>query len=123
MVSRSSGNGNARTIVSRGVSSFKFSRNKRSEVMAKPIPLQLPPRDSREELRSRLDNAPLEHAEALLAGYEVLQELHDEGLLELLRGLLGSCGKVLETAAEAPRAPQSVRAIRNLVILGTTLAA
>jgi uncharacterized protein YjgD (DUF1641 family) len=89
--------------------------------MAKPIPLQVPARDPREELRSRLDSAPLEHAEALLAGYEVLQGLHDQGVLELLRGLLGSGNKVLETAAGAARAPESVRAIRNLVILGKTL--
>jgi uncharacterized protein YjgD (DUF1641 family) len=68
-----------------------------------------------------LDKAPLEHAEALLAGYEVLQGLHDEGVLELLRGLLGSGGKVLETVTEAARAPESVRAIRNLIILGKTL--
>jgi uncharacterized protein YjgD (DUF1641 family) len=89
--------------------------------MAKPIPLGLPPHDPREELRSRLDRAPLEHAEALLAGYEVLQGLYDEGVLDLLRGLLGSGGKVLETAAEAARAPESVRLIRNLVILAKTL--
>jgi uncharacterized protein YjgD (DUF1641 family) len=89
--------------------------------MAKPIPLQVRARDSREELRSRLESAPLEHAEALLAGYEVLQGLHDQGVLELLRGLLGSGGKVLETAAEAARAPESVRAIRNLIVLGKTL--
>jgi len=90
--------------------------------MAKPIPLQVPARDPREELRSRLDQAPLEHAEALLAGYEVLQGLYDEGVLDLLRGLLGSGGKVLETATEAARAPESTRAIRNLVILGKSLA-
>ena len=89
--------------------------------MAKPIPLQVPARDPRDELRSRLDRAPLEHAEALLAGYEVLQGLHDCGALELLRGLLGSGGKVLETATEAATAPEAVRAIRNLVILGKTL--
>jgi uncharacterized protein YjgD (DUF1641 family) len=89
--------------------------------MAKLAPLQLPHRDPREELRSRLDRAPLEHAEALLAGYQVLQGLHDEGVLELLRGLLGAGGKVLETASEAARAPESVRAIRNLVILSKTL--
>ena len=89
--------------------------------MAKPVPLQLPAHDPREELKSRLDRAPLEHAEALLAGYEVLQGLHDEGVLELLRGLLGSGGKVLETATDAARAPESVRAIRNLIILGKTL--
>ena len=89
--------------------------------MAKQVTLELPARDPREELRSRLDKAPLEHAEALLAGYEVLQGLHDEGVLELLRGLLGSGGKVLETVTEAARAPESVRAIRNLIILGKTL--
>ena len=89
--------------------------------MAKPILFELPARDPREELRSRLDSAPLEHAEALLAGYEVLQGLHDQGVLELLRGLLGSGGKVLETASEAARAPEAVRAIRNLIVLGKTL--
>jgi uncharacterized protein YjgD (DUF1641 family) len=89
--------------------------------MAKPIPLELPTRDPREQLRSRLDRAPLEHAEALLAGYEVLQGLYDQGVLELLSGLLGAGGKVLETAAEAAQAPESVRAIRNLVVLGKTL--
>jgi uncharacterized protein YjgD (DUF1641 family) len=89
--------------------------------MAKPVPLQLPPRDSREELRSRLDRAPLEHADALLATYEVLQGLHDCGILELLRGLLGSGDKVLETAVDAARAPESVRAVRNLLVLFKTL--
>jgi uncharacterized protein YjgD (DUF1641 family) len=89
--------------------------------MAKPVPLQLPPRDSQEELRSRLDRAPLEHADALLAAYEVLQGLHDCGILELLRGLLGSGDKVLEVAVDAARAPESVRAVRNLLVLFKTL--
>jgi uncharacterized protein YjgD (DUF1641 family) len=89
--------------------------------MAKPVPLQLPPRDPREELRSRLDRAPLEHADALLATYEVLQGLHDRGVLELLRGLLGSGDKALEVAVDAARAPESVRAIRNLLVLVKTL--
>jgi uncharacterized protein YjgD (DUF1641 family) len=89
--------------------------------MAKPVALQLPPRDPREELRSRLESAPLEHADALLATYEVLQGLHDRGILELLRGLLGSGDKVLETAVDAARAPESVRAVRNLLVLFKTL--
>jgi uncharacterized protein YjgD (DUF1641 family) len=89
--------------------------------MAKPIPFQLPARDPREELRSRLDRAPFEHAEALLAGYEVLQGLHDTGVLDLLRGLFGAGNKMLETAAEAAQAPESQRAIRNLIVLGKTL--
>lgn len=85
--------------------------------MAKPIPLELPARDSHEELLSRLQSAPAEHAEALLAGYEVLQGLHDSGTLELLRGLLGSGDKVLQTAVDATRTPESVRIIRNLLLL------
>jgi len=89
--------------------------------MAKPVPLELPPRHPREELRSRLDSAPLEHAEALLAGYKVLQGLHDRGVLELLRGLLGSGDKVLQTAVDATRTPESIRAIRNLLVLMKTL--
>jgi uncharacterized protein YjgD (DUF1641 family) len=89
--------------------------------MAKPIPLKLPPHDSREHLRSRLENAPLEHAEALLAGYEVLQGLHDAGVLEVLRGFLGSGDKVLQIAVNAVRAPESIRIIRNLVILSSML--
>jgi uncharacterized protein YjgD (DUF1641 family) len=85
--------------------------------MAKPVPLQLPARDPREELRLRLERAPLEHADALLATYEVLQGLHDSGVLEVLRGLLGSSDKVLERVVDAARAPESVRAVRNLVVV------
>ena len=89
--------------------------------MAQSIPLQLPPRDARAELLARLQNAPVEHAEALLAGYEVLQGLHDSGTLELLRGLLGSGDKVLQTAVDATRTPESLRIIRNLALLTKTL--
>jgi uncharacterized protein YjgD (DUF1641 family) len=89
--------------------------------MAKPVPLQLPHRDPREDLRTRLQSAPLEHADALLATYEVLQGLHDCGILELLRGLLGSGDKALEIAADAAQAPESVRAICNLLVLVKTL--
>src|SRR5439155_14820874 len=52
--------------------------------MAQPIPLQMPARDPRVELQVRLQNAPLQHAEALLSGYELLQRLHDRGVLDLL---------------------------------------
>lgn len=52
--------------------------------MARPIPLHLAPRDSRDELNSRLQQAPLEHAEAVLAAYEVLQGLDRHRLLEVL---------------------------------------
>jgi uncharacterized protein YjgD (DUF1641 family) len=85
--------------------------------MAHPILLELPPRDPRAELRSRLEDAPAEHAEALLAAYEVLQGLQDRGLLEIMRGALGSSDKVLEIAVDAAKAPESIRSIRNLLLL------
>ncbi len=85
--------------------------------MARPIPLELPKRDPREELRSRLEQAPVEHAEALLAGFEVLQGLHDCGVLELLRGMLDGGNKVLEIVVEATKTPEAIRGIRNLLIM------
>jgi uncharacterized protein YjgD (DUF1641 family) len=89
--------------------------------MAKPIPLELPARDPRAELQLRLQNAPAEHAEALLSAYEVLQGLHDRGALELLRGALGSSDQVLEILVEAAKTPDSIRGIRNLIILAKIL--
>ena len=89
--------------------------------MAKPLPFKLAPDDSRDELQTRLQNAPVEHAEAVLAGYHVLQGLHDAGVLELLGGLLGSGDKVLQVAVDATRTPESVRIIRNLVVLSKML--
>jgi len=86
-------------------------------IMAKPIPLELPPRDPRAELQTRLQNAPVEHAEALLAAYEVLQGLHDRGVFELLRGALGSSDQVMEIVVDAAKTPESIRGIRNIITL------
>jgi uncharacterized protein YjgD (DUF1641 family) len=89
--------------------------------MARPIPLELPKRDAREELHSRLEQAPIEHAEAVLASFEVLQGLHNCGVLELLRGVLGGSDKILEIVVDASKAPEAVRAIRNLLIMSKIL--
>jgi uncharacterized protein YjgD (DUF1641 family) len=89
--------------------------------MARPIPLELPPRDPRQELQRRLEEAPLAHAEALLDSYELLQTLHDHGVFDLLRGAIGASSKLLETAIDAAKSDESVRALRNLLILGKTL--
>jgi uncharacterized protein YjgD (DUF1641 family) len=85
--------------------------------MAQPIPLELPARDPRVQLRARLENAPVEHAEALLAAYEVLQGLHDRGVFELLRGALGSSDKITEIAVETAKTPECIRGIRNVITL------
>src|SRR5258705_12864031 len=85
--------------------------------MARPIPLELPPRDPQRELNSRLQQAPLEPAEAVLAAYEVLQGLHDSGVLEVLRGMLSGGEKALEQVVEVARGPEAIRATRNLLLL------
>ena len=89
--------------------------------MASPIPLELPPRDPRKELHIRLQNAPLEHAEALLAGYDVLQGLHESGALDMLRGLLGGKDKIISQLVDATDNHAMVGALRNLAVLAAAL--
>ena len=89
--------------------------------MANPIPLDIPKRDPREALRIRLEQAPADHAEAVLAAFEVLQGLHDQGVLEALRGILGGGDKILEIAVEATKTPEAIRGIRNLLIVSKTI--
>lgn len=84
--------------------------------MAKPIPLEFPPRDATAELRSQLEAAPAKHAEALLVAYEVLQALHEQGVLDILRGALGARDQIIDTAVTAANTPETVRAVRNLLI-------
>src|SRR5438105_14909805 len=83
--------------------------------MAQPIPLEIPPRNPRAEFRSRLADAPEQHAEAVLAAYEVLQELHDRGVLEIVRGALAASDDILEKVVDNTKTPEAIRAIRNLL--------
>jgi len=85
--------------------------------MAEPIPLNLPPRDPRAELLARLEVAPAEHAEAMLAAYEVLQGLHDQGVLEIVRGALGSKDDLLEIGVAAAKSPDAIRGFRNAILI------
>jgi uncharacterized protein YjgD (DUF1641 family) len=85
--------------------------------LAQPIPLEIPPRNERAELQSRLEQAPAEHAEAVLAAYEVLQELHNHGLLEIMRGGLAASDELLQKVVDNAKTPEAIRAIRNLFLL------
>jgi uncharacterized protein YjgD (DUF1641 family) len=89
--------------------------------MAQPIPLEIAARDPRAELQTQLQNAPVEHAAALLSAYQVLQGLHDRGVLDLVQGALGSRDKVLEIVVDAMKTPEAVRTIRNMTILAKIL--
>jgi uncharacterized protein YjgD (DUF1641 family) len=75
----------------------------------------MPPGDPQGELRDQLQQAPDKHAEALLAAYAVLQQLHDSGALELARGAFAASDDIIEKVVDQARTPQAIRAIRNLL--------
>jgi uncharacterized protein YjgD (DUF1641 family) len=89
--------------------------------MALPIRFEPLARDAREELHDRLNKAPLEHAEALLAGYELLQRLHERGVLDILNGALSAGDTLLDTVVEVAKTPQAIRTVRNLLLLSQVL--
>jgi uncharacterized protein YjgD (DUF1641 family) len=89
--------------------------------MANPIAFQPKPIDPKLELQRRLDAAPLQHAEALLVAYDLLEEAHNQGLLDLLHGAVGSKDAIMGKIAEYAKQPTSTTAIRNLLALGEIL--
>ncbi|HTJ31496.1 MAG TPA: hypothetical protein VL346_13415 [Acidobacteriaceae bacterium] len=91
--------------------------------MAQPIVMEIPPRDPKRELLTRLEAAPAEHAAALLDSYELLQTLHESGLLALARGAVGAGTKIIDVASDVANTPESIRAIRNAMLLSKILGA
>ena len=73
--------------------------------------------DQSRALQARLENATIEHAEAILAAYALLQDLQDRGVLDLLRGLTGAGGEIVTAVSAAANTPETVNAIRNIVSL------
>jgi uncharacterized protein YjgD (DUF1641 family) len=57
----------------------------------------------------------------VLAAYEVLQSLHDSGVLEVLRGTLNGGEKILGQVVEVASGPEAIRATRNLLLLAGAL--
>jgi uncharacterized protein YjgD (DUF1641 family) len=88
--------------------------------MANPIHFS-PKVDPQTELRRRLEAAPEQHAEALLVLYDLLEEAHNQGLLDLLHGAVGSKNAIAGKLAYYAKQPMSTQAIRNLLILGELL--
>ena len=73
--------------------------------MAQPIAFHAPAKPAHPNME-RLQSAPMEHAEALLSAYELLQLLHDRGVLNLLRGVVASGDEVIGTMG--PRVSQDL---------------
>jgi uncharacterized protein YjgD (DUF1641 family) len=83
--------------------------------MAKPIAFHVPPADSREALRIRLEQAPERHADAILAAYDLLQVLHDRGILEVATSAVLAGDELLDKIVDSANTPEAIRAIRNLM--------
>jgi hypothetical protein len=76
------------------------------------------PKNSRNDLIRRLEEAPEKHAEAILAGYELLQRLHEKGLIDLANGLLSASETIIERVADVVSSKQAITAVRLALICG-----
>lgn len=85
--------------------------------MAQPIRNYTPQRNEQDELRAKVENAPLQHGKAVLAAYELLQQAQDHGVMDTLRGAIGASDAIVDKASEFANTPEGVRAIRNFLAL------
>jgi uncharacterized protein YjgD (DUF1641 family) len=79
------------------------------------------PRNSRDDLIRKVEQAPVEHAEAVLAAYDLLQRLHENGLIDLLNGLLSAGDTVVDRVVDVISSKEMVTALRITLILGDLL--
>jgi uncharacterized protein YjgD (DUF1641 family) len=79
------------------------------------------PEDSRGDLVRRIEDAPVEHAQAVLAAYDLLEHLHEKGILDLLNGLLSAGDTVVNQIVDAASTPQAVTALRAGLIFSGLL--
>lgn len=90
--------------------------------MAEPIRVYTPQRNVREELRAKVEDAPIQHAEAVLAAYELLQVAQDHGVLDTLRGAIGADDAIVGMVVEYANSPEGIRAMRNFLALSRVFA-
>lgn len=82
---------------------------------------------SEEEIKDKhlaeIETALITHKTAVLEGLDLLQGLHDRGVLPLLVGLLQSGEQVLAVLVNELNKPENTQAFRNIVGLVQTLGA
>ncbi len=90
--------------------------------MAKPVAYRVfTPPDAREELKRKIEAAPAEHADAILSAYRLLEEAHESGTLELLRGALAAQDSIINHVVGLVSEPEMMNGLRNLIVLGKVL--
>jgi uncharacterized protein YjgD (DUF1641 family) len=88
--------------------------------MAQPIPFTPMPAnaaDSADRVAAHLEAALDKHTDAILSALELLQLLHDRGVLDLLRGLVGAGDQLAGILTAAAGTPESLRGMRNFILL------
>jgi uncharacterized protein YjgD (DUF1641 family) len=75
----------------------------------------------REELQRRIAAAPVEHAEALLSLWELLQIAEERQVLDIAKGVLASSDFLVEKVAAGANTPGAIRAMRNGLLLAELL--
>ncbi len=86
--------------------------------MAHQITFKPEPVDPQKELMNRIQNAPRDHAEALLAAWDLLEASHQKGILDLAQGIIGGRDIIAGKLAEAANSPDGINIARNLIALG-----
>jgi uncharacterized protein YjgD (DUF1641 family) len=79
------------------------------------------PRNSREDLIRKVEQAPVAHAEAVLAAYDLLQRLHEKGMIDLLSGLLSAGDTVVDRVVDVISSREMVTALRIALIFSNLL--
>ncbi len=72
-------------------------------------------------LHKKLDAAPLEHAQALLKAYALLDAAEKRGVLDILRGAINAEDTIIDKVAGYANTPEGINTMRNLLVLGKLL--
>ncbi len=90
--------------------------------MAQPVAYRkFTPAIPAEITEDKLAAAPMEHADAVLNAYRVLQQAHDSGTLDVLAGAMAGGDAIINHVVDLASAPETVVALRNLLLLGKVL--
>jgi uncharacterized protein YjgD (DUF1641 family) len=79
------------------------------------------PQNSRNDLIRRVEQAPVEHAEAVLAAYDLLERLHEKGMIELLNGVLAAGDTVVERVVDLISSREMITALRMVLMLSNLM--
>lgn len=85
--------------------------------MANPLAFKPTPVDPRRDLERQLAGAPINHGEALLVLWDLLEVSHREGILDTAVGMIGAKDHIAGKLAEYATLPEAVAGIRNFLAI------